>query len=84
MGEAGAACVYGARRARRGVRRSVVLGVGEQLRDQDEQDDLTGVDSVVLGVKNRAELAECVAAAERGLLDADLVTAIDASVAPGT
>lgn len=41
---------------------------------------MPGVDSVVLGVKNRAELAECVAAAERGPLDADLVTRIDASV----
>ena len=44
---------------------------------------MPGVDSVVLGVKNRTELAECVAAAERGPLDADLVAAIDASVAPG-
>jgi aryl-alcohol dehydrogenase-like predicted oxidoreductase len=41
---------------------------------------MAGVDSVVLGVKNRAELAECVEAAERGPLDADLVAAIDASV----
>ena len=39
---------------------------------------MPGVDSVVLGVKNRTELAECVAAAERGPLDADLVAAIDA------
>jgi hypothetical protein len=42
---------------------------------------MPGVDSVVLGVKNRAELAECVAAADRGRLDGDLVAAIDASVA---
>jgi hypothetical protein len=41
---------------------------------------MAGVDSVVLGVKNRAELAECVEAAERGPLDPDLVAAIDASV----
>jgi aryl-alcohol dehydrogenase-like predicted oxidoreductase len=42
---------------------------------------MAGIDSVVLGVKNRAELAECVAAAERGPLAADLVAAIDATVA---
>ena len=42
---------------------------------------MPGVDSVVLGVKNRAELAECVDAAARGPLDPDLVAAIDASVA---
>lgn len=41
---------------------------------------MPGIDSVVLGVKNRSELAECVAAAERGPLDADLVARIDASV----
>jgi aryl-alcohol dehydrogenase-like predicted oxidoreductase len=42
---------------------------------------MSGVDSVVLGVKNRSELAECVAAAERGPLAPDLVAAIDAAVA---
>ncbi len=42
-----------------------------------------GVDTVVLGVKNRAELAECLAAAEAGPLPADLVGQIDASVAAG-
>lgn len=42
---------------------------------------MPGVDSVVLGVKNRTELAECVAAAERGPLAADLVAAIDVAVA---
>ena len=40
-----------------------------------------GVDTLVLGVKNRAELAECLAAAEAGPLPADLVARIDASVA---
>jgi len=40
-----------------------------------------GVDTVVLGVKNRAELAECVAAAAAGSLAADLVARIDHSVA---
>jgi len=42
---------------------------------------MPGVDSVVLGVKNRTELAECVAAAARGPLEPDLVAAIDAAVA---
>ena len=39
------------------------------------------VDTVVLGVKNRAELAECVAAAEAGPLPADMIARIDQSVA---
>jgi hypothetical protein len=34
----------------------------------------------VLGVKNRQELAECVAAAEAGPLSAELVTKIDQSM----
>jgi len=38
------------------------------------------VDTVVLGVKNRVELAECVAAAEAGQLPADLMARIDQSV----
>jgi aryl-alcohol dehydrogenase-like predicted oxidoreductase len=39
------------------------------------------VDTLVLGVKNRQELAECVAAAEAGALPADVIARIDASVA---
>jgi aryl-alcohol dehydrogenase-like predicted oxidoreductase len=38
------------------------------------------VDTVVLGVKNRAELAECVAAAEAGPLPADLIARVDRAV----
>src|SRR4029077_2690996 len=38
------------------------------------------VDTVVLGVKNRRELAECVAAAEAGPLPVDLLARIDRSV----
>src|SRR3984893_861766 len=38
------------------------------------------VDTVVLGVKNRTELAECVVAAEAGPLPADLLTRVDQSV----
>ena len=39
------------------------------------------VSTVVLGVKNRQELAECVAAAEAGPLPPDLIARIDRSVA---
>ena len=38
------------------------------------------VDTLVLGVKNRAELAECVTAADAGPLAADLIARIDQSV----
>jgi aryl-alcohol dehydrogenase-like predicted oxidoreductase len=38
------------------------------------------VDTAVLGVKNRSELAECIAAAEAGPLPADLIARIDQSV----
>jgi aryl-alcohol dehydrogenase-like predicted oxidoreductase len=38
------------------------------------------VDTVVLGVKNRSELAECVTAAEAGPLPADLIARVDQSV----
>jgi len=40
------------------------------------------VDTLVLGVKNRTELAECVAAAEAGTLPADLMARVDRSVDP--
>jgi aryl-alcohol dehydrogenase-like predicted oxidoreductase len=40
------------------------------------------IDTLVLGVKNREELAECVAAAEAGPLSTDVITRVDASVAP--
>ncbi len=38
------------------------------------------IDTLVLGVKNRAELAGCVAAAESGPLPAELIARIEASV----
>jgi aryl-alcohol dehydrogenase-like predicted oxidoreductase len=41
---------------------------------------IPGISTVVLGVKNRTELRECVAAAERGSLDADLIRRIDLAV----
>jgi hypothetical protein len=40
-----------------------------------------GVDTVVLGCKNRAELLECVAAAEAGPLEPALTARIDAAFA---
>lgn len=39
------------------------------------------IDTLVLGVKNRIELANCVAAAEAGPLSTALATRVDASVA---
>jgi aryl-alcohol dehydrogenase-like predicted oxidoreductase len=39
------------------------------------------VDTVVLGVKNRQELSECVAAADSGPLPSDLIARIDAAMA---
>ena len=39
--------------------------------------DMDGVDTVVLGVKNRAELAQCVEAEALGPLPADLRARID-------
>lgn len=41
---------------------------------------MPGVDTVVLGVKNRAELRECIAAEARGQLPADVVGLIDAQL----
>ena len=38
------------------------------------------IDTLVLGVKNRRELAECVAAAEAGSLPAGLLARIDQTV----
>jgi aryl-alcohol dehydrogenase-like predicted oxidoreductase len=41
---------------------------------------IPGVSTVVLGVKNRAELRECVAAADRGPLDREVIARIDSAV----
>ena len=41
---------------------------------------MTGVDTVILGVKNRAELEDCVAAAEAGPLDSAIIKQIDTAV----
>ena len=39
--------------------------------------DVAGVDTVILGVKNRAELAQCVEAEAMGLLDADVLARVE-------
>jgi aryl-alcohol dehydrogenase-like predicted oxidoreductase len=44
---------------------------------------IDGVDTVILGVKNRRELAECLAAEAAGTLPADVVAAIDGLVRRG-
>jgi aryl-alcohol dehydrogenase-like predicted oxidoreductase len=41
---------------------------------------ISGVATVVLGVKNRSELRECIAAADRGMLDRETIARIDAAV----
>ncbi len=41
---------------------------------------IPGVATVILGVKNRTELRECLAAAERGPLDRGLIARIDTAV----
>jgi hypothetical protein len=38
------------------------------------------VDTVVLGVKNRQELTECIAASKAGPLPADMIARVDRSV----
>ena len=42
---------------------------------------MPGVDTLVLGVKNREELSECLAAEAAAPMSAELIAAIDASVA---
>jgi aryl-alcohol dehydrogenase-like predicted oxidoreductase len=41
---------------------------------------MEGVSTIVLGVKNRRDLSECIAAEEQGLLDEDILRLIDESV----
>jgi aryl-alcohol dehydrogenase-like predicted oxidoreductase len=53
------------------------LGVDPALLAHRYALDLAGVDTVVLGVKNRAELAQCVEAAALGSLPPDLRSRID-------
>jgi aryl-alcohol dehydrogenase-like predicted oxidoreductase len=44
---------------------------------------MPGVDTVVLGVKNRSELRDCLAAESKGLLPAEVIGRIDAAVTTG-
>jgi len=44
---------------------------------------MDGIDTVVLGVKNRAELRECIEAEANGRLTRDVVSMIDRMVALG-
>jgi aryl-alcohol dehydrogenase-like predicted oxidoreductase len=62
--------------------RALAAGLGTSTATLAHRHALTmaGVDSVVLGVKNRTELAECVAAAAAGPLAADVMTAISVLV----
>ena len=44
---------------------------------------MPGVDTVVLGVKNRTELEDCLRAESKGQMDANLMAEIEAAVGPG-
>jgi aryl-alcohol dehydrogenase-like predicted oxidoreductase len=43
---------------------------------------MAGVDTVVLGIKNRAELQQCLDAAEKGPLSLEIMARVDASFMP--
>jgi aryl-alcohol dehydrogenase-like predicted oxidoreductase len=43
---------------------------------------MRGVSTVVLGVKNRAELRECLEAEGRGRLDGESIARIDGAIVP--
>ncbi len=42
---------------------------------------MNGISTVVIGVKNREELTDCIVAEKQGLLDADIIKMIDDSIA---
>jgi aryl-alcohol dehydrogenase-like predicted oxidoreductase len=62
--------------------RALARGIGESVAALAHRYSLSipGVATVILGVKNRSELQECIAAAERGPLDHELIAQIDAAV----
>jgi aryl-alcohol dehydrogenase-like predicted oxidoreductase len=64
--------------------RTIAREVGESAASLAHRYALTmpGVDTVVLGVKNRSELRDCLAAEARGPLPVELVARIDAAVRP--
>ena len=63
--------------------REVAAGMGESAAAVAHRYALSmdGVDTVVLGVKNRSELAECLAAAEAGPLPAEVIELVDRATA---
>jgi hypothetical protein len=56
------------------------LGFFRDRFGQHYMDSTTGIATVVLGVKNRTELRECMTAEARGVLDPALMARIDAAV----
>ena len=60
--------------------RTLAREVGESAAAHRYALSIPGVATVILGIKNRAELRECLAAAERGPLAPGLVARIDAAV----
>ena len=62
--------------------RAVASEIGESTASLAHRYSLTmpGISTVVLGVKNRAELRECIEAADRGPLEPELVSRIDWAV----
>jgi aryl-alcohol dehydrogenase-like predicted oxidoreductase len=63
--------------------RAVAAGLGESAAALAHRYAMSmdGVDTVVLGVKNRSELAECLAAAEAGPLPAEVIGQVDQATA---
>ena len=62
--------------------RALAREIGESTASLAHRYSLTmeGISTVVLGVKNRTELRECIDAADRGPLEPELVGRIDAAV----
>jgi len=62
--------------------RNLARDIGESTASLAHRYSLTmeGISTVVLGVKNRSELRECVEAAERGPLEPELVRRIDSAI----
>ena len=62
--------------------RNLAKEIGESAASLAHRYSLTmaGISTVVLGVKNRTELRECIDAAARGPLEPDLISKIDAAV----
>ena len=65
--------------------RALAREIGESTASLAHRYSLTmeGISTVVLGIKNRAELRECIEAADRGPLEHELVSRIDSAVSRG-